>query len=200
MFHPRSARTSETNPFSNGMWVLMPGNPELNSAMVAIPLVVALRPVSSDARVGEHSAVVWKFEYFTPRSAIRRIVGVSIGPPKMSILPYPTSSQAMIRTFGAFSGAWAGRYGAQSGTESRMSTAIFPWWVLAMATLPISSRPVVLRHLERTDQPNHQTCKRHDPAKSHRMMSRIRQNMTTPPLRSRLSRNSDAARREGPDS
>jgi hypothetical protein len=30
--------------------------------MVAIPLLVAFRPVRSEARVGEHSAVVWKFE------------------------------------------------------------------------------------------------------------------------------------------
>ena len=50
------------NPFSNGMRVEMPGNPELNSAIVAMPLLVALRPVSNDDRVGEHSAVVWKFE------------------------------------------------------------------------------------------------------------------------------------------
>ena len=41
--------------------------------MVAMPFVVALRPVSSEARVGEHSAVVWKLENFTPRSAIRRM-------------------------------------------------------------------------------------------------------------------------------
>ena len=50
------------NPFSNGMRVEMPGNPELNSAMVAIPFEVALRPVSREARVGEHRAVVWKLE------------------------------------------------------------------------------------------------------------------------------------------
>ncbi len=62
MFQPRSASTSEMNPFSKGMCVEMPGNPELISATVAIPLEVALRPVSSEARVGEHSAVVWKFE------------------------------------------------------------------------------------------------------------------------------------------
>jgi hypothetical protein len=49
------------NPFSNGIRVEIPGNPELNSAMVAIPFDVALRPVSSEERVGEHRAVVWKF-------------------------------------------------------------------------------------------------------------------------------------------
>ena len=75
------------NPFSNGMRVEMPGNPELNSAMVAMPLLVALRPVSSDDRVGEHSAVVWKFENRTPMSAMRRMFGVSTGPPKTSIVP-----------------------------------------------------------------------------------------------------------------
>jgi hypothetical protein len=81
VFHPRSASTSETKPFSNGIRQEIPGNPALNSAMVAMPLLVAFRPVSSDARVGEHSAVVWKFEYRTPMSAIRRMVGVSTGPP-----------------------------------------------------------------------------------------------------------------------
>ena len=44
------------------MRVEIPGKPEPNSAIVAIPLEVALRPVSREARVGEHSAVVWKFE------------------------------------------------------------------------------------------------------------------------------------------
>jgi hypothetical protein len=75
------------NPFSNGMRVEIPGNPELNSAMVAMPLLVALRPVSNDDRVGEHSAVVWKFEKRTPMSATPRMFGVSTGPPKTSIVP-----------------------------------------------------------------------------------------------------------------
>jgi hypothetical protein len=56
--YPCSARTSERKPFSNGIRVEIPGKPDENSAIVAIPLLVALRPVSSDARVGEHSAVV----------------------------------------------------------------------------------------------------------------------------------------------
>ena len=47
-------------PFSNGIRVQMPGKPLVNSAIVAIPFDVALRPVSSDDRVGEHRAVVWK--------------------------------------------------------------------------------------------------------------------------------------------
>jgi len=73
-------------PFSNGIRVEMPGNPEANSAIVAIPFDVALRPVSSDARVGEQSAVVWKLANFTPRSASLRMFGQSTGPPKMSMV------------------------------------------------------------------------------------------------------------------
>ncbi len=41
----------------------------------------------------------------------------------------------MISTFGAPSGAAAGRYGDQSGTESRISTAILPLRLVAMASL-----------------------------------------------------------------
>jgi hypothetical protein len=46
-----------------------------------MPLVVWLRPVSREERVGEHSAVVWKLVYASPRSAIRLMFGVSISPP-----------------------------------------------------------------------------------------------------------------------
>src|SRR6476620_11099379 len=124
------------NPFSNGIRVDMPGNPELSSAMVAMPLLVALRPVSSDERDGEHSAVVWKFENFTPMSAMRCMFGVATGPPNTSIVPYPTSSHARNRTFGEPSGAFGARYGSQSGTESRTSTAILPLNSGAMCTSP----------------------------------------------------------------
>jgi len=55
--------------------------------MVAIPLLVALRPVSSDDRDGEQSAVVWKLEKRTPMSAMRRMFGVSTGPPTTSMVP-----------------------------------------------------------------------------------------------------------------
>ena len=73
-------------PFSNGIRVEMPGNPDANSAMVAMPFEVAFRPVSSDARVGEHSAVVWKLENVTPISWMRRMFGHSTGPPYRSIV------------------------------------------------------------------------------------------------------------------
>src|SRR5664279_332946 len=97
------------NPFSNGMRVEMPGKPELNSAIVAMPFDVALRPVSSDALVGEHKAVVWKFEYLTPCSAIFAIVGVWTGPPNTSIVAYPMSSHATNSTFGAPGTAFGAR-------------------------------------------------------------------------------------------
>ena len=46
------------NPFSKGIRVEMPGKPDANSAIVAMPFDVALRPVSSDARVGEQQPVL----------------------------------------------------------------------------------------------------------------------------------------------
>ena len=77
---------------SNGMWPLAFGNPEVASVMQPMPLVVWLRPVIRHDRVGEHSAVVWKFVYVSPRSAIRSMFGVSISPPYGSIAEKPTSS------------------------------------------------------------------------------------------------------------
>ena len=60
-----------------------------------------LRPVSSAARVGEQSAVVWKLLKRRPALAIRSMVGVGIGPPKVLLAPKPTSSVRMMRMFGA---------------------------------------------------------------------------------------------------
>ena len=85
--------------------------------------------------------MVWKFAYLTPMSAIRVIVGVSTGPPKQSIVPKPTSSQQMKRTFGAPSGAFGARYGAQSGSESRMSSAILPCECPPTSPTPSASSP-----------------------------------------------------------
>ena len=48
-------------PHSNGMCPLEFGKPDAASVMLAMPFVVWLRPVSRHDRVGEHSAVVWKF-------------------------------------------------------------------------------------------------------------------------------------------
>ncbi len=69
------------------------GKPSVNSSIVAMPTVVALRPVSSEARVGEHSAVVWNCESRTPRSAMRLMAGILTNPPKQSQVAMPVSSQ-----------------------------------------------------------------------------------------------------------
>ena len=61
MFQPRSPSTSAIVAHSNGMWPLPFGKPVVASAMQAIPFVVWLRPVRSDERVGEQSAVVCQF-------------------------------------------------------------------------------------------------------------------------------------------
>src|SRR5262245_23016563 len=73
--------------------------------MLAMPQVWWLRPVRSAARVGEHSAVVWKWLYFSPFLATRPKFGVGIGPPKVLVAPNPVSSVMMSRMFGAPLGA-----------------------------------------------------------------------------------------------
>src|SRR5690242_14891342 len=108
------------------------GNPSVNSSMVAMPTVVALRPVSSEARVGEHSAVVWNCDSRTPRSAIRLMVGISTKPPKQSHVAMPVSSHTRYKTLGASCCAVGAAYGPQSGSESRMSSSILPLNSLAM--------------------------------------------------------------------
>ena len=46
-----------------------------------MPTLWWLRPVSSAARVGEHSGVTWKFVYCRPLAASRSMFGVSISEP-----------------------------------------------------------------------------------------------------------------------
>jgi len=60
-----------------------------------------LRPVSSAARVGEQSAVVWKRLYLSPSAASFSAFGVWHGPPKALDEPNPASSIRMISTLGA---------------------------------------------------------------------------------------------------
>jgi hypothetical protein len=105
--------------------------------MVAMLLVVAFRPVMRLARVGEQSAVVWKLLKRIPASAIRVIVGVSTGPPNVSMVPYPTSSQTIYRIFGAPSGATGCVKGTQSGFDSLISTAILPFHCLVIVKILI---------------------------------------------------------------
>ena len=53
-------RISERKPFSFGIVELYPGKPAPSSMTLAMPFEWWLRPVRRHARVGEHSAVVWK--------------------------------------------------------------------------------------------------------------------------------------------
>src|SRR5215204_7470780 len=99
---------------SNGMCPFAFGKPEAASVMQAIAFVVWLRPVSKHDRVGEQSAVVWKFVCVSPRAASRFRFGVSMKPPYGSIAEKPTSSRTMYRTLGAASGAFGCVYGSQS--------------------------------------------------------------------------------------
>ena len=55
---PRSTSTSASVAHSGGTCPLPFGKPVAASVMQAMPLVVWLRPVSRQDRVGEHSAVV----------------------------------------------------------------------------------------------------------------------------------------------
>ena len=60
---------------------LYPGAEVASSVMTPIPTEWWLRPLSKAARVGAHSAVVWKRLYFRPFPASRSAVGVAHGPP-----------------------------------------------------------------------------------------------------------------------
>jgi hypothetical protein len=109
VLHPRSPSTSGAIAHSGGMCPLAFGKPDDASEMQAIPFVVWLRPVRRHERVGEHSAVVWKFVYVRPLSAMRLMFGTSIAPPYGSSAEKPTSSRTTYRTLGASAGGtgWA---------------------------------------------------------------------------------------------
>jgi len=85
-----------------------PGAEVANSVIAPIPTVWWLRPLSSAARVGEHSAVVWNRLYFSPSAARRSKFGVRAGPPNALFDPNPASSIRMTRTFGAPAGGRIG--------------------------------------------------------------------------------------------
>ena len=76
--------------------------------MRPMPTVWWLRPVSTHARVGEHSAVVWKFVNRSPLAATRSMFGVSMSDPKQPSCAKPTSSSSTTSTFGAPSGGRTG--------------------------------------------------------------------------------------------
>src|SRR6185437_14347355 len=78
------------------------------------------RPHSNAARVGAHSAVVWKRLYLKPRAARRSAVGVAHGPPNALEAAKPTSSSRTTSTLGAPSG---GRSGSIAGNDASGSLA-----------------------------------------------------------------------------
>ena len=96
-----------------------------------MPTVWWLRPVSSAARVGEQSAVVWKRLYFRPVAASRSAVGVSTGPPKALEAPKPTSSIRTTSTFGAPSGGRSGSIGGNAVSGSFASYVVSPTGVMS---------------------------------------------------------------------
>ncbi len=63
------------------MWPSWLGKPVRQLDTPRIPTAWGARPVSSDARVGEHRGVTWKFVYWSPPAASESIVGVSMSDP-----------------------------------------------------------------------------------------------------------------------
>src|SRR6478672_3272668 len=94
--------------------------------MTPIPTVWWLRPVSKAARVGAHSAVVWKRLYFRPFPASRSAVGVAHGPPNALEAPKPTSSSKMTSTLGAPAGGRSGSIGRNFASGSFASKGNAP--------------------------------------------------------------------------
>src|SRR6185437_10269390 len=80
------------------------------------------RPHSNAARVGAHSAVVWKRLYLKPRAARRSAVGVAHGPPNALDAAKPTSSSKTTSTLGAPAG---GRSGSIAGNDASGSLASY---------------------------------------------------------------------------
>jgi hypothetical protein len=80
------------------------------------------RPDSKAARVGAHSAVVWKRLYFRPLPASRSAVGVAHGPPNQLDAAKPTSSSKTTSTLGAPTG---GRSGSIAGNATSASLASY---------------------------------------------------------------------------
>src|SRR6516225_9353848 len=102
-----------------------PGYPVDISVITPKPTEWWLRPVISAARVGEQSAVEWKFVYRKPSLAMRSRAGVGMTPPKVDGAPKPTSSVIMSRTFGAPLGGTT-RAG-HAGFDCAALRLISPW-------------------------------------------------------------------------
>jgi hypothetical protein len=85
---------------------------------------LCLGPVNTAARIGEHSAVVWKLAKRRPPAARRSNVGVAMSEPKQPSWPNPRSSRSTTTTFGAPSGGRKGCCGAYGGVCSRTSVDV----------------------------------------------------------------------------
>src|SRR6476660_8923842 len=92
--------------------------------MPPMPTTWWLRPLSSAARVGEHSAVVWNRVYFRPLAANFSKVGVWHGPPNADDEPKPASSINTITTFGAPAGGRSMRIGGYFVSGSFASNVV----------------------------------------------------------------------------
>src|SRR4029078_13509547 len=90
--------------------------------MPPIPTEWWLRPDSNAARVGAHSAVVWKRLYLKPRAARRSAVGVAHGPPNALDAATPTSPSKTTSTLGAPAG---GRSGSIAGNDASGALASY---------------------------------------------------------------------------
>src|SRR6187551_2344871 len=99
--------------------------------MTPIPTVWWLRPVSNAARVGAHSAVVWKRLYLSPFPASRSAVGVAHGPPNALDPAKPTSSSRTTSTFGAPAGGRSGSIGGNVASGSLASRGSSPSYGLS---------------------------------------------------------------------
>ncbi len=63
------------------MWPSMLGKPVRKFDTARMPTACCDRPVSSEARVGEHSGVTWKFVNCSPSAASASMFGVSMSEP-----------------------------------------------------------------------------------------------------------------------
>src|SRR5215470_12504100 len=88
-----------------GIWPVYPGKLLPSSVMQPVAQEWWLRPVSRAARVGEHSAVVWKRVYLRPFLASLSRLGVGTCPPNVPHWPKPQSSIRIRRMLGAPAGA-----------------------------------------------------------------------------------------------
>src|SRR6476619_222531 len=124
--YPLSFRVCASGAQVFGRSELYPGAEVASSVMTPMPTVWWLRPDRRAARVGAHSAVVWKRLYLRPFPASRSAVGVEHGPPNALEAAKPTSSRRTTRTFGAPAGGRSGSIGGNVASGSLASRGSSP--------------------------------------------------------------------------